>query len=156
MKYDWNKLHREFITGDYKTLKEFAEKKNMSYKTLKEKAKGWVEEKQTKDRLKSDRITKATIDNQVFTASEINKKHLSLYASATTVIEKLIKQSVSGNKVNVYNIEKAVDSLQKIQKGQRLALGMDRDGGNQAAEEAVARVFGDMRRAFAEDEPTST
>ncbi|SKC34587.1 hypothetical protein SAMN04515608_0022, partial [Caldicellulosiruptor bescii] len=42
--YDWESLKREFMLGDFKTLKEFAQAKNISYGFLRNKAKGWTQE----------------------------------------------------------------------------------------------------------------
>ncbi|WP_241243631.1 hypothetical protein [Caldicellulosiruptor changbaiensis] len=36
--YDWESLKREFVLGSYRTLREFAEDKNISYGLLRNKA----------------------------------------------------------------------------------------------------------------------
>ena len=52
-KHNWSKLKIAFINGNYKSLKDFAEKRNISYKTLQQKAVGWVKEKQEREREKT-------------------------------------------------------------------------------------------------------
>lgn len=46
-RYDWEKLKTEYLAGDYKSLKEFAEDKNLNYNTgaFSNNTKGWKKEK---------------------------------------------------------------------------------------------------------------
>ncbi len=55
-KYDWIKLKQEYILGKYKNLKEFAEKKGITYSVLRKKAKEWNAEKGTKREQKGNKI----------------------------------------------------------------------------------------------------
>lgn len=151
MRYDWDKLRRTYITGDYASLKEFSNEQNVPYAAVRKHGAEWQEQKRTLKKHKENKITERLIERQITSASDINEKHFKAYEKAMDGVLKLLEQTVSNEKINAYNLDKAIDGMQKIQKGQRLALGLDRDNGNQAAEENVARVFAEMRRAFSED-----
>lgn len=155
VKYDWAKLRRKFITGDYATVKDFAEKEKIPYALARKHSANWLEEKRTLKQHKENKIIENVLNNQIASASDINSRHIEIFNKALDMAERGLDECIVDDKVQVGRLEKVVDSLQKIQKGQRLALGMDRDGGNQTAEDNVARVFKDMRRAF-EDEPKDT
>ena len=64
-KHNWSKLKIAFINGNYKSLKDFAEKRNISYKTLQQKAVGWVKEKQEREREKTKKIQEEVCERQV-------------------------------------------------------------------------------------------
>lgn len=155
IKYDWAKLRRKFITGDYSTVKEFAEKEKIPYALARKHSADWLEQKRTIKQHKENKIIENVLNKQITSASDINERHIAAFNKALDIAEQGLDECLTADGINASKFEKIVDSLQKIQKGQRLALGMDRDGGNQAAEENVARVFADMKRAF-ENEPKDT
>ncbi len=151
VKYDWVMLRRKFITGDYVTVKEFAEMEAIPYAAVRKRSAEWTEQKRTLAKRKENKIVENVLNKQIATASEINNRHIEIFNKALNAAEQGLSECMNGESLNASKFEKIVDSLQKIQKAQRLALGMDRDGGNQAVEDNVARVFAEMRRAFRDE-----
>jgi len=127
--YDWDSLKREFILGSYRTLKEFAEAKNISYGLLRNKAKGWSQEKKELSKTKNQLIVKKTIQKQIGKASDYNTWHTEIWDEFLHVVwaaihdDKTIK--TKDDKYNVYVLERLANVMEKVQKGQRLALGLD-------------------------------
>ena len=127
--YDWDSLKREFILGSYGTLKEFAEAKNISYGLLRNKAKGWTQEKKELSKTKNQLIVEKTIQKQIEKASDYNTLHVEFWNRLLELVwealhdDKTIK--TKEGKINIYALEKLALVVEKVQKGQRLALGLD-------------------------------
>ena len=151
VKYDWEELRRKFITGDYTTIKEFAEKEKVPYSLTRKHSANWLNEKRTVRQYKEKRIIENVINKQIVSTSYINERHIAVFEKALDIAERGLSECIADENINASRLEKIVDSLQKIQKAQRLALGMDKDGGNQAAEDNVTKLFANMKKAF-EDE----
>ena len=128
-KYDWIKLKQEYITGDYKSLKEFAEKKKINYDMLRRNAKTWSKEKVTKRSQKGHKIIEKTIERQIDAEVDRNTRHLQTFDKMQDAIEKILTQYDKPSKRDIYTLLKAGELMDKIQKGQRLAEGMDVGGG---------------------------
>lgn len=64
-KYNWNRLRLSYINGNYKSLKEFADRKKIPYKTLQASAVGWTSEKREKDREKFGKIEQEVRERQI-------------------------------------------------------------------------------------------
>lgn len=129
-KFDWNELKKEFLLGDYKSLKEFAEKKGLKYNSdFRKKAAGWREEKLTRNRQKTDKIIEKVIEKQIEQEVDWNTAHLNAWGELLNIINEILKardeQLSKDGKLNIYALEKIANILEKIQKGQRLALGLD-------------------------------
>jgi len=153
--YDWEGLKREFVLGSYKTLKEFAEAKNISYGLLRNKAKGWAQEKRQVEKTKTQLIVEKTIQKQIEKASDYNTLHVEFWNRLLELVwealhdDKTIK--TKEGKINIYALEKLALVVEKVQKGQRLALGLDekKDG---HSEEVLQRVSEIVRALHQPDE----
>lgn len=65
MKYDWNELEREFLTGNYKSVNQFFKEKGISRnKSSIEKTRSWEQKKHTKNTKKTHRIVEKVIEKQ--------------------------------------------------------------------------------------------
>lgn len=65
MKYDWNELEREFLTGNYRSVNQFFKEKGISRnKSSIEKTKNWEQKKHTKNTQKTHRIVEKVIEKQ--------------------------------------------------------------------------------------------
>lgn len=136
-KYNWQKLRQKYITGDYSSLRNFTDRENIPYGLLRQKASGWNKEKRTKNEQKTNIIIDKTIEKQSVSESEINTKHLELYNKAAELIERLMVDDISKN-VDMFGnvsdtglvlhtkLKTALQCIEIAQKGQRLALGMDK------------------------------
>ena len=90
-KYDWDALKRKFITSGKCTLKQFAEDNKIPYGLLRDNAKGWIKEKQTKNRQKTDKIIDKTIEKQIDVEVDWNIRQLQAGARVLEAIEKARK-----------------------------------------------------------------
>lgn len=64
-KYDWKQLEKEYILGDYKSVKDFLESQNIKYNgNARDKTKGWTEKRVTKQEQKSNKTIEKTIEKE--------------------------------------------------------------------------------------------
>lgn len=137
-KYDWIELKKEYLLGDYKSLKEFAASNNVNYDVLRRKAKTWTDEKVTRKSAKSHKIIKKVTEQEIKKEVDRNTKHLGAYDLALDACVSVLKDELNKG-VDMYGngytspvvihskLARIVESLEKIQKGQRLAEGLDND-----------------------------
>lgn len=132
MRYNWTKLKIQFINGDYKNLREFAERKKIPYKTMLNAAKGWAAEKREKDSQKvvkiGEKIQSAKIDEAV-------TQILSRNQQIQGVTDKLLRALSDMPEEDVAKLLKdspkaflsLTSGLVNIQKVHRIADGLDKD-----------------------------
>lgn len=130
-KYDWEKLKRKFITTSPKcTLKQFAIDNGIPYRTLRERAVGWVKERRARHQQKTGEIIDKTIDRQIESEVEMNLKHYDAGTKLLDLIDKACKVK------EIACMPKAISSLatalEKAQKVQRIASGRDKEGDGKA------------------------
>lgn len=64
-KYDWNQLEKEYILGDYKSVKEFCKCKGINYNgNTQQQTKGWNENKKEKQLQKSCKTVEKVIEKE--------------------------------------------------------------------------------------------
>lgn len=129
MKYDWISLKRKFITkrqgNKNYTLKQFAEDEKINYKTLRERASGWIEERETKHRQATDRIIEKTLERQIENEVDMNLRHYELAGKLLSIMEKTLDfSSLSKSPKSINTLAKALKTTQDIQ---RTASGIDKD-----------------------------
>lgn len=97
-KHNWSELEQEYITGSYKSVREFFKIKGLSMnKSANEKVKGWNEKKQLKDNQKANKIIEKTIEKQ----SEIKAKELTTVNDVAKIaLDKAKKLSSSIEQMN--------------------------------------------------------
>lgn len=108
-KCDWESLRIDFITGDYKSLKDFADSKGIPYKShFRERASGWIDEKQTKDRQTADKIISETIQKTAAKASD----EFSDFAveTARTLLE-VYEENLSAERLLIAKLYQRTDQL---------------------------------------------
>ena len=144
-KYNWSKLKIAFINGNYKSLKDFAEKKNISYKTLQQKAIGWVKEKQQKEREKVEKIQEEVYARQ--TEQEIsrilsrNDRVLDAEDKLLEVYEKLTAQDIiEWARKSPKAFVSLTAGLVNLQKIHRVAEGLDKAGNGEDANGALEKL----------------
>jgi len=123
-KYDWQKLKIEYITGEWNSLAEFASANGVNATILYRRARAekWQDEKVQRQSKKSTRIVQKTIEKQIESESEINTKHYELWVQILTKATALAKEADSGGQLKTL-----AEVIEKAQKGQRLARGMDKE-----------------------------
>ena len=142
MKYDWIELKKQFLLGDYKSLKNFAETENIDYGLLRKNAIGWVKiKKKQKEQNCNKTITKIEtkkVLEAVKNYEQINKKH---YDFADNLLKKLAEIEIK----NTFEIESAARALKNLQQIQRLAKNMDKIDAD-ADDENVEILIEDIKR----------
>jgi hypothetical protein len=151
-KYDWDKLKVKYITGNYESLKTFAEQENINYGFLRKKACDWQEEKEHARNIKVTKIVTKTIEKVAEREADRNARFLSVSDMALEAIEDYLKfkkykdhvikykyydmegkpkeeelTSVNLDVPDTRALANMINSLEKIQRGQRLALGLDKE-----------------------------
>lgn len=133
-KYDWKQLEKEYILSEYKSVKEFLRSKDIkSTGSTNKQTKGWAEKKATKEQQKSNKIVEKVIEKEIEKEVDINTRHLKLYDSFLDVLEGSFKNPAEYMYLEMPDydkLKKMVDILEKAQKGQRLAKGLDKEENN--------------------------
>ena len=133
-KYDWKQLEKEYILSEYKSVKEFLRSKDIkSTGNTNKHTKGWAEKKATKEQQKSNKIVEKVIEKEIEKEVDINTRHLKLYDSFLDVLEGSFKNPAEYMYLEMPDydkLKKMVDILEKAQKGQRLAKGLDKEENN--------------------------
>lgn len=149
MKYNWSSLRNSFINGDYKNLKDFSKAKKIPYKTLVERARGWLEEKQAKDREKTEqigqRLFERAISREIEREFSRNTEILTVHDNLITVLknippEKLERMAIEAPR----SFSSLTNALINLQKVHRTAEGLDSGEANKADEqrEVIFRIVG--------------
>ncbi len=133
-KYDWKQLEKEYILSEYKSVKEFLRSKDIkSTGNTNKQTKGWAEKKAIKEQQKSNKIVEKVIEKEIEKEVDINTRHLKLYDSFLDVLEGSFKNPAEYMYLEMPDydkLKKMVDILEKAQKGQRLAKGLDKEENN--------------------------
>lgn len=132
-RYDWEVLRQKFLLGDYKSLREFAEREGLNYKSsyFFKRTKGWVEEKEAREKEKRSKIIEGAIERQIKHEIDWNTRHLEIWGKLLAIILEAVEDyrlqfvSEKTGRLNVYALEKVANIIEKAQKGQRLSLGLD-------------------------------
>lgn len=148
MKYNWSSLKNSFINGNYKNLKEFSEAKKIPYKTLVERARGWIEEKKEKDREKTEKIGQRLFERAV--SREIERE-FSRNTEILTVNDRLITvlKNIPLDKLERMAIEaprsfsSLTNALINLQKVHRTAEGLD--SGNNADKDELPKIVFEIK-----------
>lgn len=150
-RYNWESLKKDFITGPYTSLNEFASQKVLKVNgNFKKRTKGWSHEKELAENIKSTKIIEKTIEKVAEKDSDRNVKFLQISDMALDAIEEFLKEQhykkhvikykryLEGKPQNEELIAETLDvadtkalinvitSLEKVQRGQRLSLGLDK------------------------------
>jgi len=141
-RYDWEALRQKFLLGNYKSLREFAEREGLNYKSsyFFKRTKGWIEEKEVREKEKRSKIIEGAIERQIKQEIDWNTKHLEAWGKFLNIILEAVEDyhrhfySEKSSKLNPYALEKAANVLRMAQKGQRKALGLDEKQQEQANE----------------------
>ena len=136
-KYDWDKLKAKYVAGNYKNLKEFADKEKLNYDVLRRKASEWQGEKSQNSHKKVTKIVAKTIEKVAERESDRNARHIALLDKILDKAELVIDNELNvfvdmfgkahkGEVLDGNKLESMVRVLERAQKGHRLALGLDK------------------------------
>ena len=140
-KYDWIKLKREYMKSKCKSVKAFLETAGIPCSgRTRNSTRGWSTEKRQNEERTSSEIIEKTLAKTVELESNRNLRHLEVYDLALDACEEILRRELRqgvdmfGNKykspVIIHSkLARIVEALEKIQKGHRLAEGLDGDSG---------------------------
>ncbi len=147
-KYDWKQLEKEYILSDYKSVSSFLKDKGINQNgSTKNRTKGWKNKKVLKEERKSTKIIEKTIEKESEIEADINVRHLKLYDDFLNILEQSFEQPAQYYYLGMPDydkLKKMIDILEKAQKGQRLAKGLDKENNNNIAQslaEAIQRAY---------------
>ena len=130
-KYDWKQLEKEYILSDFKSVSSFLKDKGISINgSTKNRTKGWKSKKVLKEDKKSTKIIEKVTEKEIEKEVDMNTRHLRLYDSFLNVLEGSFKNPNEYMYLGMPDydkLKKMVDILEKSQKGQRLAKGLDKE-----------------------------
>ena len=133
-KYDWKQLEKEYILSDYKSVSSFLKDKEIKQNgSTKNKTKGWKNKKVLKEEQKSTKIIEKVTEKEIEKEVDRHTRHLKLYDSFLDILEESFKKPSEYMYLGMPDydkLKKMVDILEKAQKGQRLAKGLDREENN--------------------------
>lgn len=133
-KYDWIKLRQKYITGDYKSLKDFAERENVDYPTLRNNANGWKKERVTKQIQKTNIIIEKTLNKQAEKESDLNMQVLGVAEKFIKALGKWTIEELSElTRADTRDFVDLTGALANLQKIHRISEGLDKtNAGNSA------------------------
>lgn len=147
-KYDWKQLEKEYILSDYKSVSSFLNDKGIKNNgTTRKNTSGWKEKKRQKEDKKATEIIQQTTEKEIKQEVDINTRHLELYNKFLDVLDSSFgnpEQYMYLGMPDYDKLKKMVDILEKAQKGQRLAKGLDKEGNNNVAQslaEAIQKAY---------------
>lgn len=147
-KYNWNSLKNSFIHGDYKNLKDFSKAKKIPYKTLIERARGWLEEKQLKDREKTEqigqRLLEKAINREIEREFSRNTEILSVHDTLISVLKEIPPETLSRMAIEApRSFSSLTNALMNLQKIHRTAEGLD--SGNNADKDELPKIVFEIK-----------
>ena len=147
-KYDWKQLEKEYILSECKSVSSFLKNKGIKQNgSTKNRTKGWKNKKVQKEERKSTKIIEKTIEKESEIEADLNVRHLKLYDDFLNILEQSFKQPTQFYYLGMPDydkLKKMIDILEKAQKGQRLAKGLDKESNNNVAQslaEAIQKAY---------------
>jgi D-mannonate dehydratase len=131
-KYDWDKLEVEYISGDWLDQHSFADHVGVDYSYLRNISckRKWEEKKRQYLAQRAEEIQKKTLEKQVKIEADRNAAHLRTWDNfLKNVIEVLedCKIRMGDGQLTIFTLERLANVMDKLQRGQRLALGLDKE-----------------------------
>lgn len=147
-KHDWDKMREEYIYNGL-SQPDLCKKYGVSVSQIGKvaKAQEWVKLRDSKKREIQEEVEKKNTQNEIDRRVAINEEHLELFKQGLNLVKSILKEYEDyQNKIkngetdiplNPANLEKIFNCIDKGQKGQRLALGLDK---KEEAEEKAPEI----------------
>lgn len=131
-KWDWDKLEVEYISGDWLDQHSFSDHIGVDYSYLRNISckRKWEDKKKQFLAQRAEEIQKKTLEKQVKIEADRNAAHLKTWDNfLKNVIEILeeCKIRMGDGQLTIFTLERLSNVMDKLQRGQRLALGLDKD-----------------------------
>lgn len=128
---DWESLRTDYMQNHYASLKEFAAAHDMQYGSVRNHCAGWAEEKARYKGNMTDLAVAVSLEEDVMTTAQRNLRHVALWDRFTATVEEAFEDygtlHYGDGSIKVAAVERLANVMEKVQKGQRLALGMDKE-----------------------------
>lgn len=134
-KIDWNKIKNDYVYKNY-TLRGLVDKYGCSLSQVSKHCKdeNWIELREEENHKIETETQQKIRDREIARRVATNEEHIQLYNDGLEVVKNLLDVYVHqsqekkrrGN-VNPFNLEKIFACIEKAQKGQRLALSIDKE-----------------------------
>lgn len=151
---NWSKIETEYVTTEISQT-ALAGKYNVSLRAVNIHAKqgNWVEKKEKNLQEITQTVSKETKKAIIEDKVAINKRHIALYDRALDVADYLLNQylediklveagEIKRGRATATNIDFLMSAIQKAQKGQRLALNIDKEDVSDNTEPEIAVIEG--------------
>lgn len=129
----------EFITGDYRTLKEFAEVKGEDYNTLRGYAKGWIKAKEQHLKQIADKVLTQDQEKRVATAQE--RKNATL--DVCDLLRKKIEEIANKINLSASDINALASACYRLKEIESDLLGYNRQADNETDKVTVNVIIED-------------
>lgn len=133
-RHDWTEIKNDYVINEL-SQPEICKKYGVSVSQLGLRAKkeNWLQERKEKKRQIEENVKKKAIKNEVDRRVAINEEHIELFNQGLDLVRSILEeykdfqaQKKEGG-VNPVLLEKLFNCIEKGQKGQRLAIGADKE-----------------------------
>jgi hypothetical protein len=155
-KYDWDKLKTQYVTGDYLDQHIFAESIGINYSYLRNisgKMK-WEEAKKEYIKERDKLINEKTLEKQAEMEADRNIKHLEAWDDFLRELTKILATynvTIPNGALTIFALERLANVMEKLQKGQRLCLGLDKEN-HESGEGSLAELTKAIRESYSQPE----
>ncbi|HBE80350.1 MAG TPA: hypothetical protein DDW65_21590 [Firmicutes bacterium] len=131
-KYDWDKLEVEYISGDWMDQHSFSDYIGVDYSYLRNISckRKWEDKKKQYLAQRAEEIQKKTLDKQVRIEADRNAAHLKTWDNFLKEVIQLLDTctiKMGDGQLTIFTLERLANVMDKLQRGQRLALGLDKE-----------------------------
>ena len=146
---DWDALKTQFLASNHTKIADFLQEKGIKRSgSVSRHTVGWAAEKKTFIARKNTRVLQKTLDRRVAKEVDYNLAHLQQWEDLRSRIDLMFRDPdpslcTANGQLTPATVEKIAGILEKAQKGQRLALGLDagkQDKENNQLSELIASL----------------
>ena len=133
---DWDALKTQFLASNHTKIADFLQEKGIKRSgSVSRHTVGWAAEKKTFIARKNTRVLQKTLDRRVAKEVDHNLAHLQQWDDIRSRIDLMFRDPdpslcTANGQLTPATVEKIAGILEKAQKGQRLALGLDMEKQN--------------------------
>ena len=146
---DWDALKNEFLGSKHTKLADFLQEKGIKRSgSVSRHTAGWPADKKAFMTRKNTRVLQKTLDRRVAKEVDHNLAHLQQWDDIRSRIDLMLQAPdpslcTANGQLTPATVEKIAGILERVQKGQRLALGLDagkQDKDNNQLSELIASI----------------
>lgn len=135
VKHDWGAIKRDYndqVLGNNVPLKQFAEEQGISYNYMRKMSSTWKQDREIAHADYILAVEEETRSSDTMPAADRNMCHIRAYDKALehcmTILENPELHLMTQEGIfKPANLERVTTTIEKIQRGQRLALGLDKE-----------------------------